>query len=49
MLRILINSNLININGRERPGQYRDIFPHCLSGEVQMLHRRGFRIMVLLK
>lgn len=48
MLRVLINTNLINTNGRERPGQYGDSFPHCLSGEVQMLHRRGFRIMFLL-
>lgn len=48
MLRVLINTNLINTNGRERPGQYGGSFPHCLSGEVQMLHRRGFRIMFLL-
>lgn len=49
MLRVLINTNLINTDGRERPGRYGDTFPHCLPGEVQMLHRRGFRIMFLLK
>lgn len=49
MLRVLINTSLINTNGRERPGQYGDTFLHCLSGEVQMLHRRGFRILFLLK
>lgn len=30
----LINSNLINSNGRERPGQYRETCPHCPSGEA---------------
>lgn len=43
MLRVLINTNLINTSGRERPRQYGETFPHRLSGEVQMLHKKGIQ------